>query len=407
MRIGKLTTSKLAKVRTEIGRHGDGAGLFLQVTSRTAASWLFRYQRGDRERWLGLGSADTINAVEARERARRARQQILDGVDPIDAKRATRAAAALEAAKGLTFEDATKQFYAQHSPKWKNDKHKKQFLSSLMTFAFPIIGKLSVASIDTQLVLRVLERDRFWYEKTQTADRVRNRIESVLAFAKTRGARRGDNPATWRSHLENILPGKAQIAQSVGHKAMDYSGVPEFFVELVKRQGLPARALSFLILTAARTGEVRFAVWSEVDLDSAVWTIPANRMKAGKEHRVPLSDQALAILWALPREGDYLFPGARKGRPINVIAMADILKRMGRSETVHGMRAAFSTWANDRVPAYPQPIIEMSLAHAVGNAVSRAYARGDLLAQRARLMADWGRFCTEPQRDATVIRLNR
>jgi integrase len=313
----------------------------------------------------------------------------------------------LEKARGLTFADAAQQFFDQHQAKWRNAKHRDQFLSSLKQYAFPTLGGLSVADIDTGLVLRAIEP--IWHTKTATADRVRNRIESVLDFAKVRGARTGDNPAKWKGHLENILPARGQIAKVVGHKALEYAELPAFWVELEKRQGMSAQALRFLILTAARSGEVRGATWSEVDLGAKLWTIPANRMKAGREHRVPLSLEAMSILTALPRDGDspYLFPGAQVGKPINLIALAQILKRMHRSETVHGFRSSFSTWANDRTPAYGSHVIEMALAHAVGSAVERAYARGDLLAQRARLMADWGRFCTEPQRDATVIRLNR
>jgi integrase len=404
VRTGKLTTAKLAKVRTEIGRHGDGANLYLQVTSPTSASWLLRYQIGDRERWLGLGSLSTLNAVEARERARKARLMLLDGQDPIDARRAAKAAAAFEAAKTLTFEASARQYFDQHSVKWSSAKHRNQFITSLATYAFPIIGKLSVADITTGLVLKVIEPH--WATKTSTMDRVRNRIEQVLSFAKVRGARTGDNPAVWANHLSNILPAKSQIARVVGHAAMAHAELPSFWIELEKRQGMAAQALKYLILTASRSGEVRFMTWQEVELDAKLWVIPPSRMKARREHRVPLSDQAVALLAALPREGEYVFPGSRKNKPINLVGMAHILKKMGRTDiTVHGFRSSFSTWANER--SYPQPAIEMSLAHAVGGAVERAYRRTDLLSQRAKLMADWGRFCTEPTRDATVIRLNR
>jgi hypothetical protein len=255
MRTAKLTAAKLMKVRTEPGRYSDGGNLYLQVTSPTAASWLLRFQRGDRERWYGIGPLGTVTAPEARERARRARLMLLDGQDPIEVKRAAKAAAAFEAARTLTFEAAAKQYFDQHQAKWGSSKHRDQFITSLATYAFPVIGKLSVADITTGLVLKVIEP--YWQSKTPTMDRVRNRIESVLDFAKVRGARMGDNPAAWKAHLENILPSRSQLARVVGHAALAWAEMPAFWAALAERQGMGAAALRFLILTAARSEKRR------------------------------------------------------------------------------------------------------------------------------------------------------
>lgn len=394
-----LTAKRIAKLNTP-GRYGDGHGLYLQVMSPTNRSWLLRYQRNGRERWLGLGPIHTFDLNEARMRARKARQQLHDGLDPLEVRSAERAAAALAAARALTFEAAAQGYFDAHEGSWKNAKHRAQFLSTLKTYAFPKIGRLPVAGIDTGLVLKVIEP--IWHDKTETANRVRGRIEAVLDWATVRGYRVGDNPARWRGHLSEALPARDKIQRTVHHAALPFDDLPEFMVALSQREGVAARALEFTALTAARTGEVVGATWDEINLEEKSWIVPAGRIKGGREHRVPLSERALKILLALPTEKDnpFVFIGPRRGGLSNM-AMASVLQRMGRSDiTVHGFRSTFRDWAAERTN-YPNHVVEMALAHVVGDKVEAAYRRGDLFAKRIKLMADWGKFATtKPAADA-------
>lgn len=388
-----LTVKQIAKL-TERGRYLDEHGLYVQVISPTNRSWLLRYERGGKKRWMGLGPLHDFALEEARERARKARQLLADGIDPIDHRNEERArkatAAAVAAARAITFKEAAERYYAFHSPKWKNAKHSAQFLSTLTTYAYPVLHKLPVAAIDKALVLKVITP--IWQEKNETASRVRGRIKSVLDFARVNGWRDGENPAAWAGNLVHALPAPGSFTTVKHHKALPYADLPAFMPQLAVRDGMAARALEFLILTAARTGEVIGARWDEIDLKAKLWTVPASRMKAKKEHRVPLTDQALKILKALPREADFVFPGGRKGISISNMAMAELLKRMGRLDfTVHGFRSTFRDWAAERTN-YPNHVVEMALAHVIGDKVEAAYRRGDLFAKRAKLMADWARY---------------
>jgi integrase len=389
-----LTTKRVREL-TEPGRYGDGRGLYLQVTRAGVRSWLLRYERGGRERAMGLGPVSEFTLEQARERARLERQRLHEGTDPIDARREERARrladhAAAEAAN-VTFEACADQYFKFHSQKWNNAKHTAQFLSSLRAYAYPVLGKLPVADIDKALVLKALEP--IWYTKTETASRVRGRIEQVLDFAKVRGYRTGENPAAWDGNLVHALPPRAGIAKVRHYSALTFAELPAFMKLLGDRQGMAARALEFVILTAARTGEVIGARWSEIDMAAKVWVIPPERMKAKREHRVPLSPRAIEILEALPREGDFVFPGTQKGTAISNMAMGQLLKRMRRTDiTVHGFRSTFRDWAAETTN-YPNDVVEMSLAHVIKNKVEAAYRRGDLLEKRARLMAEWARYC--------------
>jgi integrase len=350
---------------------------------------------------MGLGPLHTITLDEAREAARQARKMLLEGIDPLEARKAQHAARALEEAKSLTFEVAAKQYFDLHESKWRNAKHRQQFLNTLRDYAFPKIGRLAVADIDTGQVLRVIEP--IWHDKTETADRVRGRIEAVLEWATVRGYRVGDNPAKWKGHLQSALPARSQIAKVKHHAALPWAKMPAFMADLRQRDGMAARALEFTVLTAARTGEVIGATWPEIDLSAKLWTVPAGRMKGHREHRVPLSDAVVKILKTMPREGDYVFIGGRKGQPLSNMAMAVLLKRMERNDiTVHGFRSAFRDWAAER-SSYPNHVVEMALAHAVGNAVEAAYRRGDLLDQRRRLMRDWAVFCSTAGGDGANV----
>jgi integrase len=404
-----LTEKRIARLMVP-GRYGDGnrSGLYVQVKGPKNRSWLLRYERGGRERWMGLGSLTVFNLQEARERARKARQQIADGIDPLDARTAERAQRALEAARSITFEQAAQAYYDAHQASWKNAKHAAQFLSTLRDYAFPKIGRLSVADIDTGQVLKCIEP--IWAGKTETASRVRGRIEAVLDWATVRGYRKGDNPARWKGHLSEVLPSREKIQKVVHHAALPFADLPAFMAELKQREGIAARALEFTILTAARTGEVIGATWDEVDPEHKTWTIPAERMKAKKEHRVPLSAPALEILNALPREegNEHAFIGPRRDGLSNM-AMASVLRRMKHDDiTVHGMRSAFRDWAAERTN-YPTEVVEQALAHTVGSKVARAYRRSDVLAKRARLMDEWAKFVTTEPAEITgkLIAINR
>jgi integrase len=396
-----LTTKRIAKLKKP-GRYGDGHGLYLQVISPTNRSWLLRYERNGRgERWMGLGPVYTVNLKEARERARKARQLLLDGTDPLDARKTQRTAQALEAARSITFEKAAQAFFDAHERGWKNAKHRAQFLSTLKTYAYPRIGTLPVAEIDVGLVLKVIEP--IWQDKTETANRVRGRIEAVLDWATVRGYRKGDNPARWKGYIENVLPSRGKIQRTRHHAALPYSELSDFMEALAQRDGVAARGLEFTILTAARTGETVGATWDEIDLKERIWTVPAGRIKGGREHRVPLTNHALEILRALPREKNnpFVFIGPRKGGLSNM-AMASVLSRMKRDDiTVHGFRSTFRDWAAERTN-YPNHVVEMALAHVVGDKVEAAYRRSDLFAKRARLMADWTKFAKTKQVEASA-----
>ena len=282
---------------------------------------------------------------------------------------------------------------ASHEAAWKNPKHRAQWKATLATYAYPVFGDLSVSAIDTVLVQKVL--DPIWSTKTETAGRVRGRMEAVLDWAKVRGYREGENPARWRGHLDKLLPNRRKVRAVKNHAALPYSKLPAFTAELRERTGVSAKALEFAILTAARTSKVIGATWSEIDLRSGVWTIPAHRMKAGKEHRVPLTDRALEILRSLPREGDFVFMGGRAGKPLSNMALLELMRGMNPGFVPHGFRSTFRDWAADTT-AYPSEVVEVALAHAIESKVEAAYRRGDLFEKRRRLMADWARFCGSP-----------
>jgi integrase len=398
----KLTAKRVVRFLKKPGRYPDGDQLYLKVSTPGRASWILRYERDGHERMLGLGPLHTIGLSEARIRAKAARQQLLDGLDPIDQRRAQKAERALAAAKAMTFAQAAQAYFDQHERKWKNRKHAAQFISTLRAYVFPKIGALSVAAIDTGLVLKCIEPQ--WHAKTETMSRVRGRIESVLDWATVRGYRTGDNPARWKGHLSEVLPARGAIAKTTHHAALPYNQIGEFIADLHTREGVAARALEFLVLTAARTGEVIGARWDELDLDSKVWTIPAGRMKGGRQQRVPLSDRALELLAEVPREesNPHVFIGPTAGAGLSNMAMTSVLKRMGQDVTVHGFRSTFRDWAAERTN-YPNHVVEMALAHVVGNKVEAAYRRGDLFTKRQALMAAWAAYCAKLPSNGEVV----
>jgi integrase len=391
-----LSAAKVTRARP--GRYGDGGGLYLLIRDNGTRFWIFRYTRAAKMRELGLGPVHTVSLKEARERARNLRQQLLDGIDPIEQKRAQRTEQALAAARALTFAEAAQRYFDQNEAKWRSRKHATEFIQSLRAYAFPIIGSMDVAAIDTPHVLRVI--DPIWKTRTVTADRVRNRIERILDWSVVRGHRPpGDNPARWKNHLEQAgLPGTKEIAKPQHLAALPYRELPAFMAALRQREGIAARALEFTILTTARSGEVLGAQWDEIDLANALWVIPAMRMKAGNEHRVALSAPALALLRALPRDADspFVFIGSRPGKGLSKPAMLRVLSDMGHDNiTTHGFRSCFSDWSHEQT-SHANHTIEISLAHSVGTEVEKSYRRGDMIAKRVKLMAEWATFCARP-----------
>jgi integrase len=391
-----LTAKKIRQAIKRPGRHHDGHGLYLQVTSPTNASWVLRYERAGREHMAGLGPLHLIGLREARQRARAARLSLLDGIDPIQAKRAR----VLAAAKTMTFAEATRGYFTAHGPRW-SEKTRQQFSHSLEAYVLPLLGPLPVNAIDVGRVLTAIEP--LWATKTVTAARVRSRIEAVLDWATVRGYRAGENPARWKGHLDQVLPARGKVQHLA---ALPYAELGEFMTALRATTGTSARALEFAILTAARSGEVTGARWEEIDLAQATWTILAARMKAGREHRVPLSPRAMELLRALPREQDnpFVFIGAVRGRGITNTAMLLLLRRLGRNESVHGFRSAFRDWAAE-CTSFPNHVVEQALAHTIGNAVEAAYRRGDLFAKRRKLMEAWAVYCDRaPAGDVVPLR---
>jgi integrase len=328
-------------------------------------------------------------------------------VDPIDARRAERARQRLEEAKAFTFKQCAEAYINAHRAGWRNDKHAAQWSATLSTYAYPKVGALPVQAIDTALVLKVLEP--IWATKPETAGRLRGRLENVLDFAKARGYREGENPARWRGHLDNLLPALSKVRQVEHHAALPYTELSDFLTRLREQEGTSARALEFAILTAARTGEVIGARWSEVNLREKTWTIPAERMKARREHRVPLSSRALSILTEMQaaRESDesFVFPGGKPGKPLSNMAFLMLLRRMDRADlTAHGFRSSFRDWAAERTN-FPSEVAEMALAHVVSSKVEAAYRRGDLFEKRRGLIEAWAKFCEQPKSSGKVIRI--
>jgi integrase len=385
MRTGKLLALTVARAVRERkpGLLNDGGGLYL----KNGSSWIFRYGRGGKKRDHGLGTALDIGLAEARGRAAEARRLRLDGRDPIDEKRASRAALAAM----ITFAEAGAGYVKAHAPGWRSEKHLRQWESSLANIVYPVIGDMPVDAIGVVDILRVLTP--IWTEKPETANRVRNRIELILDAAKARGLRSGENPAAWRGHLDKLLPPRAKVRAVVHFSAIDYREIAGFMAQLRQQPGPAPSALAFAILTATRSGGVMGATWVGVDLDAKVWTIPAERTKARKEHRVPLSDPALVIPaeMAAIRMNDFVFPGQRGRLSPGMLLLA--LKRIGRADiTPHGFRSAFRDWAGNE-SHFPRKLCEAALGHATGDATERAYRRSDALARRRELMDAWAWHC--------------
>jgi integrase len=406
MELGKLSAAKVAKTK-QAGMYGDGGGLWLQVRAPHVKSWIFRYTFNGKVRAMGLGSVGTVSLADARKRAAEARTLLLDGKDPIGDRDGARAKRKLAAANAITFKECSAAYIQQHKAGWRNVKHTDQWTNTLATYAEPVFGVLSVQSIDTGLVMRVLQP--IWTTKLETAVRLRGRIEKILDWARVQGHREGENPARWRGHLEALLPKRSKVARVEHHAALPYRQMGEFMADLRQQEGTAARALELAILTAARRGEVISARWDEIDWDEALWTIPAERTKTHKEHRIPLAPAAVTVLQKMREraEGEFVFPGARPSASLSEGAMRALLERMGRADvTVHGFRSCFRDWAAEQT-AFPREVAEMALGHAVGNQVEAAYRRGDLREKRRKLMEAWAAYCAAPAKGGKVVQMRR
>lgn len=389
-------TAKHFEAITKPGFHGDGGGLYLSIVggSRT---WLFRYRRAGKGHWMGLGPDSLVSLAKARDAAIDARRLLRDGIDPIEHRRDAKEAAKAEAAPEKSFEIVAGEYITAHKAGWKNKKHGAQWEATLKAYAYPHFGQRPVDTVTVDDVLAALTP--IWTEKPETASRLRGRVESVLDYAKTRGWRQGENPARWKGHLDHLLPARATITRVVHHPALAWADMPQVMTKLAKAGGTSALCLRFTILTAARSGEARGARWNEIDMAAKVWTIPGTRMKAKQEHRVPLSDAALAVLETmqpLKSAADGLvFPGGRLGKPLSDVAVSKALAGVADGVTVHGMRSTFRDWCAECAHNYPRETAEAALAHSNKDKVEAAYRRSDLFELRAKLMAEWAAYCMD------------
>ena len=387
---------------TAAGLYADGGGLYLQIAQGGSKSWIFRYSIVGRKRHLGLGSVADVSLAQARVDAADARRLVAKGIDPIEERREARAQVQREAARAQTFKQVAEDYFASNAPTWKNAKHRQQWCNTLETYVYPVIGNLPVGEVTTDHILKILKP--IWTKKPETAGRIRGRIESVLNAAKTLGAREGENPALWRGHLSNLLAKQSKTVRVKHHAAMPYADAPDFIVRLTEHAGFAALAFRLLILTACRTNEVLGARWNEIDMDAGIWIIPGERMKGGREHRVPLSPAALDVLREAEKVklNEFVFPGQKRGKPLSNMALLMLLRRFNVADvTAHGFRSAFSDWAHEET-RHPNHVIEMALAHVIESKVEAAYRRRDLFVKRRLLMDDWATFCTTPPAQKVV-----
>jgi len=401
--LNRLTSLKVARAKRP-GMYADGGSLYLRVAPGGSKQWIFRYTApSGRVRDMSLGAVHTFSLAEARERAADARKLRADGIEPINHKRARLAALRAADAKAMTFEQCARGFIKDNEAEWTSPKHRQEWEITLRKYVFPLLGSLPVEAIDTPLVLKVIKP--MWERIPTTASRVVGRIHAVIGWATVHHYRHGDNPARWQGHLEHALPALSKVAKVKHHAALPYAQVGAFVAKLRKDSSVGARCLEFITLTAARLGEAINAEWDEIDLANRVWVVPASRMKADREHRVPLSGAALAVLKAVQaiRQSDYVFPGRRQGRPVGENTPVRLAKQAaGSNITVHGLRSTFRDWASERT-SFSREVAEMALAHAIPNAVEAAYRRGDLFEKRRKLMDAWAAYCAKIETDAGKV----
>lgn len=391
-RIRVLTALKIRQ-NLKPGMYADGLGLYLKVRAGNSKSWIFRYRTGGKLRDMGLGPFHTVSLAEAREKAEACRAMRLKGLDPLNERHKEQQARTAEAAEAITFEKCAEAYITAHKAGWKNGKHADQWTTTLQTYVYPIFKDTPVAAIDDALVLKVLQP--IWEEKTETAFRIRGRIERILDLARVMKYRTGDNPARWRGHLDHLLPKRSRVATVNHHAALPIDETPGFIQTLQREETVVARALEFCILNATRTNETMGMRWSEYDEKARLWTAPGARMKAGRDHRIPLAPRSLSILAEMQdiRSGDFVFPGGVQERPLSSMAFLMLLRRLGRNDiTAHGFRSTFRDWAAERTD-FPNEVVEMALAHTISNKVEAAYRRGDLFDKRRQLAEAWAAFC--------------
>ncbi len=421
--VDKLSPLKIAKINKR-GYYSDGNGLYLKVTASASKSWIFRYTVGGLKRDMGLGAVHTLGLSEARLKAKDQRLMLLDGHDPLTARERAREAEVLARAKMMTFNECAAQYIAAHRNSWKSEKHALQWPATIATYASPVFGSLPVAEVDLGLVMKVL--NPIWTDKTETAKRLRGRIESVLGWATTSGYRQGENPARWRGHLENLLAAPNKIKPVKHQPSLPWKEVGQFISSLRQQDGIAPRALEFLILTATRTGETLEAKWDEINLETGLWIIPAIRMKAGVEHHVPLSIEAVALISKIPRVDKYVFTSATYGKALSDMSLTAVLKRMheaniksggkgwidpkedNRRITSHGFRSTFRMWGAESVShSFPREVIEFALAHKLPDQVESSYQRGTVFEKRIPLMQSWSDYCTNKQENAKVTHIRK
>ena len=394
----RLAVKFTEKDNLKPGLYHDGGGLYLQVSDRLTKAWVYRFMMAGRARKMGLGDFDLVSLKDARKKRDAAYSLVIDGTDPIDDRQTRKAAQVAETAKALTFKECAESYIAAHRAGWKSAKHADQWTATLETYAYPVIGKMQVQMIETAHVMKIIEP--IWKDKTETASRVRGRVEKVLDRAKALKLRSGENPAAWHGHLDQLLPAKSQVSPVENHPALPYAELPEFMAKLRAKEGVSARALEFTILTVARTGDTIGATRREISKTDKLWTVPAARVKGKRgarkrDHVVPLTKQALAVLAEVPEEGVYIFPGGKEGAGLSNAAMSELLKGMGYKPdyaTVHGFRSTFKDWCGD-MTAYPNEMSEIAMAHTVDDKVEAAYRRSDMRERRRRMMADWAAYC--------------
>lgn len=408
--LGALDVKRLS----EPGMHfvGGVAGLGLQISPQGSKSWVLRVMVGAKRRKMGLGGFPDVTLARARELAREAREKVSTGVDPIDEKKTARRTLAASRAKDVTFRTCAEKHIAAHKSSWKNEKHEGQWERTLETYAYPLIGDMWVRDVGLQHVMQIIEP--IWHTKTETANRLRGRIEAVLDSATTKGYREGMNPAAWKGNLSTLLPAKNKIAKSKHFPAVPVKELPAFFEELRKQEGTAARALELLILTNVRSYNVRHASWSEIDFETKTWLIPGEdgeaskqRMKAGVTHRVPLSPAAIRLLKSTPKTvgTDLIFPSPRKLVPLSDMAMSKLMKVMGAKAVPHGFRSTFRDWASE-FTSFSREVTERAMAHMLGDKTEAAYMRSDLFVKRTKLMEVWATYCTtKPQADGKVVQM--
>ena len=394
--MANLKSALRVKTVTQVGYHRCDPGLYLQVARGGTKSWLYRFKSPitSKQREMGLGSLELVSLKEARQLAVDCRKQVLAGLDPIEERGQQKRVQLLKQARSITFREAADYCIAAKRPEWKNKKHAQQWSNSLATYAYPMFGDLPVSELDTDLVLKALEP--IWVSKAETASRLRQRIETIWDWARARKYVEGENPARLRGHLDKILAKTAKVKRVRHHPALPYKEIQKFITALHKRSGSSALALEFMILTAGRTGEVIGAKWSEIDLGTDVWTVPADRMKAGREHKVPLCARALAILDSIKSNcnpDEFVFPGWKAGTGLSNGAMLALMRKMQFGHfTPHGFRSTFRDWAAEEAHSFQNETIELALAHTIKNQAEAAYRRGDQLERRRELMKAWNQY---------------